>query len=538
MSRFSTWRSLFSPIALAAMVTMAISSALLIVPGTTATSMYFNDILIFLDGAYRVVHGQVPNKDFHTALGPVNYYAPGLGYWLTGRLGMAMPVGMAALMLVTAPIMIHVLRSRIRPLIGVPLAIFFMLLLATPMNTGEIPSKISFAMFYNRIGWVLLGILLVMHLQPKRPVRGQGWLDAAAAAALTMLLVYTKMTYGVVAFGFLVLMLMQRAQRHWVVGAIGLCVLVGLVVETFWGGTRAYITDLVVATQVSGVIEPGIYVRSFLDTSGEYAVFALIAGLALWRRPRITDFLFYGFCGAAGFALLNQNFQIIGIVSMLTGAAVAAEILLRQQQPAPSRTMQTVIQGVPFAVMVLLLPIALSSAAAIGVHTAIATTRAGVALETPNGRDLRIVNLLDEYHFGFYTDYVETLANGAELLASLNSSASRVLVMDFVSPFTSLAGLPPPEGGPAWMHSNRNFDLEYHLPAEEVLGGVDVVMIPAQPIADGTTEKMEEIYRPYLERHFRLSRVTTFWSLYQRRTAPGADMGLTRLNRNTKSGAL
>ncbi|WP_298972298.1 hypothetical protein [uncultured Roseobacter sp.] len=527
MSRIS---GLFSPIALATLVTTVMCSVLLVLPGTTATSMYFNDILIFLDGAYRVVHGQVPNQDFHTALGPINYYMPGFGYWLTGRLGMAMPVGMAALMLVTAPIMIHVLRSRMRPLIGVPLAIFFVLLLATPMNTGEIPSKISFAMFYNRIGWVLLGILLVMHLRPERAVRGQGWLDAAAAAILTMMLTYTKMTYGVVAFSFLILVLLQQAQRRWAFGAIGLCVLIGLVVEAFWGGTQAYITDLLVATQVSGVIEPGIYLRSFLDTSGEYAVFVLIAGLALWHRPRFTDFLFYGFCGAAGFALLNQNFQIIGIVSMLVGAAVAAEILLRDQHPAPSRKMQTVIQGVPFAVMVLLLPIALSSAAAIGVHTAIATTKAGVALETPNGKDLRIVNLLDEYHFDFYSDYVETLASGSALLASLNSSASRVLVMDFVSPFTSLAGLPPPEGGPAWMHSNRNFDLEFHLPAEEMLGGVDVVMIPTQPIADGTTKKMEQIYGPYLERHFRLTRVSKFWSLYQRRAAPGADMGLTRLN--------
>lgn len=526
MSRIS---GLFSPIALATLVTTLMCSALLVLPGVTATSMYFNDILIFLDGAYRVVHGQVPNQDFHTALGPLNYYIPGLGYWLTGRLGMAMPVGMAALALITAPIMIHVLGSRMRPLIGVPLAIFLVLLLATPMNTGEIPSKISFAMFYNRIGWVLLGILLVMHLTPRRPVRRQGLLDTAAAVMLTILLAYTKMTYGVVAFCFLVLMLLQPAQRGWAFVAIALCALVALVVEAFWGGTRAHITDLVKATQVSGVIEPYIYVRSFLRTSGEYVVFVLIAGLALWQRPRLTDFLFYGFCGAAGFALLNQNFQIIGIVSMLAGAAVAAEILLRHQQLAPSRPMQTIIQGAPFAVLVLLMPIALSSAAAIGAHTVVAVTKAGVALETPNGTDLRIVNILNKDQFEFYSGYGQTLGSGAALLASLDKSASRVLVMDFVSPFTSLAGLPPPEGGPAWMHDNRNFDLEFHLPAEEMLGGVAVVMIPMQPVSEDTTEKMQQIYGPYLERHFRLTRSTGHWDLYQRRPAPEADMGLTGL---------
>ncbi|WP_299706589.1 hypothetical protein [uncultured Tateyamaria sp.] len=515
--------NLFSPIAMATWATTAICAALLVLPGVTATSMYFNDILIFLDGAYRVVHGQVPNQDFHTALGPLNYYLPGFGYWLTGQLGMAMPLGMAALMLVTAPIMVHVLGTRMRPLIGVPLAIFLMLLLATPMNTGEIPAKISFAMFYNRIGWALLSILLVMHLQPERLVRWQGWLDAAAAATLTMLLAYTKMTYGVVAFGFLILMLLQSGQRRWAAGAIALCGIIGLVVEAFWGGTWMHISDLVEATKVSGVIEPYIYARSFLLTSGEYVVFALIAGLALWQRPRVTDFLFYGFCGASGFALLNQNFQMIGIVSMLAGAAVAAEILSRHQQTA-SPTLQTVVRGAPFVVLILLLPIALSSAAAVGVHATVAAKRAGVALETPNGQGLRIVNILNKGQFEFYSGYGQTLESGSALLASLDRSPSRVLVMDFVSPFASLAGLPPQEGGNAWMHDNRNFDLEVHLPAEEMLGGVEVVMIPKQPVAEGTTEKMQQIYGPYLEKHFELTKTSEAWFLYERRPANKTDI--------------
>ncbi|APX14043.1 hypothetical protein BWR18_19465 (plasmid) [Tateyamaria omphalii] len=514
---------MMSPVAVATWATTLICGALLVLPGVTASSMYFNDILIFLDGAYRVVNGQVPNQDFHTALGPLNYYLPGLGYWMTDRLGMAMPVGMAALMLVTAPIMIHVLGTRLRPLIGVPLAIFLVLLLATPMNTGEIPSKISFAMFYNRIGWVLLGILLVLHLHPERTVRWQGWRDAAAAATLTMLLVYTKMTYGVVALCFLVLLLLQPAQRRWAGSAIALCIGIGLLVEIVWGGTRMHIADLIEATRVSGVIESYIYVRSFLRVSGEYAVFALIAGLALWHQPRITDALFYFLCGAAGFALLNQNFQHVGIVTMLVGGAVAAEILLRHQHMVASRTMHSVLRGAPLAVGVLLMPIALSSATAIGVHAVMASTRAGVALETPNGTDVRIVNVFNRGQFEFYERYAQSLGSGAALLASLeNPGTSRVLVMDFVSPFASLAGLPPQEGGNAWMHDNRNFDLRVHLPAQEMLSGVDVVMIPKHPVAEGTTQKMQQIYGAYLEEHFELTRDTGSWSLYQRRPTPKA----------------
>jgi len=514
---------LLSPVALATWATTLICSALLVLPGVTVTSMYFNDILIFLDGAYRVVHGQVPNQDFHTALGPLNYYLPGFGYWLTGQLGMAMPVGMAVLMLVTVPIMIHVLTTRMRPVIGVPLAIFLMLLLATPMNTGEIPAKISFAMFYNRVGWALLGILLVMHLQPERPVRWQLCLDAIAAAMLVIMLAYTKMTFGVVGLGFLILLLLQPKQRRWGVGAIALCLITAVVIEMFWGGTKMHILDLVAATKVSGVIEPYIYARSLLLTSGEYAVFVVIAGFALWLRPRLTDFLFYVFCGAAGFALLNQNFQMIGIVSMLTGAAVAAEILSRHTQ-VTAPLVQRVILGAPLAVIIMLLPVALSSAAAVGVHAAFAVTRSGVALETPNGQGLRIVNILNKGQFEFYSGYGQTLESGVALLESLEKSPSGVLVMDFVSPFASLAGLPPQAGGNAWMHDNRNFDLRVHLPAEEMLGGVDVVMIPKLPVAEGTTRKMEQIYGSYLTQHFELTIVTDTWRLYTRRAHSKTDV--------------
>ena len=518
--------ALSSPIALATWGTTLVCAALLVLPGVTATSMYFNDILIFLDGAYRVVHGQVPNQDFHTALGPLNFYLPGLGYWLTDRLGMVMPLSMAMLMVVTAPIMVYVLGTRLRPSIGVPLAMFLMLLLAAPMNTGEIPAKISFAMFYNRIGWVLLGVLLVLHLQPEHPVRRQGLWDASAAAVLTMVLVYTKMTYGVVALCFLALLTLQPAQRRWAAGAIALCVGIALLVERVWGGTRMHIADLVEATKVSGVIEPYIYVRSFMQVSGEYVVFALIAGLALWHRPRLTDVLFYCLCGVAGFALLNQNFQITGIVSMLVGAAVAVEVMLRHQTTDASSGMRRLVQGAPLALGVLLLPMAMSSAAAIGMHTVMASTRAGVALETPNGTDIRVVNIFNKGQFEFYNRYGQSLGSGAALLASLSDAGTtRVLVMDFVSPFASLMGLPPQDGGNAWMHDNRNFDLAVHLPPEEMLGGVDVVMIPKHPVAEGTTQKMQQIYGGYLETHFERTRETGFWSLYQRRPAPAADSG-------------
>ncbi|SFQ63880.1 hypothetical protein SAMN05421853_11513 [Roseivivax halotolerans] len=514
--------SVTRPIPLAVLLTTALCCALLILPGVTVSSMYFNDLLIFLDGGYRVVHGQVPNIDFSTALGPLSFYIPGAGYWLSGSLGLAMPVGMSLLMLLIAPIAIHVIGSRMRPLIGVAVAIFVMLLLATPMNTGEAFSRVSFAMYYNRIGWVLLALLLILFLRPERPTRHQTALDAAAAAALALLAGYTKATYGVVAAGFLLILLLQPGGRRFAMLAIfGGLVGVALV-ELAWGGTRIHIGDLIVATQTSGGRSVTSYVRSALETSDEYVVFLAFATAGLWVRPNVTDALFYGFCIAAGLMLLSQNFQTEGIVSLLVGTTVAAETLARSARPGMGPFAEAVTRGAPLAAILLLLPIGVSSAGALGLHAAAAATRSGVALETPNGQGLRVMNTTSDGQFAFYTRYAESLDAGAQLLQRLEAAPRRVLVFDFVSPFSSLLGVTPPDGGPAWMHNGRNFDAKNYFPAEEVMGGVDVVMVPKRPVAGGTTKLMLDIYGAHLEENFRLEKDTELWKVYLRREARSA----------------
>src|SRR5215211_7489200 len=115
----------------------AICALLLALPGQTITTKYLNDLFIFLDGVHRVAEGQVPNRDFHTALGPLVYYAPALGYWLSGNLGGAIPVGMALLVLTIGLAAAHIVSSRLRPVIALPFAIFLILIAATPLNLGE-----------------------------------------------------------------------------------------------------------------------------------------------------------------------------------------------------------------------------------------------------------------------------------------------------------------------------------------------------------------------------------------------------------------
>src|SRR3712207_6575958 len=140
---------------------------LLALPGQTVTTAYLNDLFIFLDGAHRVASGQVPNRDFHTALGPLNFYVPALGYWISGSMGGALPTGMAAATIILALPMIHILGSRLQPAVAIPYGLFLLLIVAVPINLGEGIASLSFAMFYNRIGWAALSTLLVLYVQPE-----------------------------------------------------------------------------------------------------------------------------------------------------------------------------------------------------------------------------------------------------------------------------------------------------------------------------------------------------------------------------------
>ena len=125
-------------------VAIAVVAALLLAaPGQTVSARYLNDLMMFLDGAHRIVSGQVPHRDFHTPMGAVTNGLPAIGLWLTGSLGAAMPTGVGLLILALAPVMAYVLTSRLRPAFALPMAVYLSLILAAPANLGESPGALS-----------------------------------------------------------------------------------------------------------------------------------------------------------------------------------------------------------------------------------------------------------------------------------------------------------------------------------------------------------------------------------------------------------
>lgn len=508
-----------------ALACAALAALLLAAPGQTVSARYLNDLFVFLDGAHRVLAGHVPHRDFHTPIGPVTNLIPAVGFLLTGSWGAAMPIGMSLVILLLAPVMAHVLSSRLRPVLALPLALYLMLILAAPANLGEEPRVLSFAMFYNRIGWAAFALLLLMYLPPRHGAR---WLaDAASAGALTILMLYTKATYGVFALAFLCFMLLDRRQWRWPALALAATLWVTLLLEVLWRLPSGYVADLVQAARASGAVQGGVgmLIAGVSVNLLDYALFALAAAIALYRAPGLRHLVFFAACAVAGLLIYNQNFQPPGIVALAAAAAVAAEIVARSLAPGDRvrRPFTFAIVGLVFAMIV---PTLAGRAIALATHLALAT-RPAQALPLDRLDRVVLADTGTKFDVEYTASYLATIADGARALAALGPPPSRVAVLDFANPFSVGLGLAPARGDYTVSQLGRTFDKTHFLPPETVLGDAAVVMYPiGWRIDAATADGFFELYRPYIEAHFELARETPFWKIYLRRQ-PGAPPGAT-----------
>ena len=502
------------PVAGIVLAAAAILALLLALPGETVTTAYLNDLFIFLDGAYRVVSGQVPNRDFHTALGPLSFYVPAIGYWISGTMGGAMPTGMAVTTLALALPMAHIFSSRLQPMVAIPFGLFVLLIVAVPTNLGEGIASLSFAMFYNRIGWAALATLLVMYLRPKQSNTRQNFFDAFCAAGLTLAMVYIKATYGLVALAFLTFMLFDARQRRWAAGALGLTLACGLIIEFFWQGSRAHLDDLILAGKVSGSRGFVDLVLGFLRHLADYVMLAILAIPVLWRTRSLRDLLFFGICAGPGLMIQNQNSQPWGVITIFAGAAVAAELLLRTSRlPQPKGRLPTNV-GAPLVLLAFLLPTSIHCFMALCVHTAAATLRVGEPFGLPRFDGLRLTTLWVPGDRSFMTAYLASIQEGARLLGELPFKPEHVSVLDFANPFSAGLGLPPPRGDNAWLHWGRNVNDAHFLPPEQLLGNVSVLMEPKWGI---NNLPLSSLYGNYIREAFEPVRETDLWIVHRRR---------------------
>ncbi|MBY3591772.1 hypothetical protein HJA87_18125 [Rhizobium bangladeshense] len=494
-------------------------AVMLALPGRTINAAFINDVLIFIDGAHRITFGQVPNRDFHTALGPLVFYLPAAGYLLSGNFGAAIPLGMAIVVLAFIPAIIRILVSRLSPSLAAALGIFLILILAAPINLGSSIWYPSFAMFYNRIGWVALGLLLVMYLTPQLQRGRNDAADALAAVFLLLVSFYTKATYGLAGTAFLlIVILLDRQQRRWTVTALLLTGLAMIVIEFVWRGTAQHIEDLRAAARVSGGHDVGSILKNLRENLSDLVVFAAFVLVVIWQTRSFRDLFFSGFCIGSGLAIINQNAHSWGIITLYCGAVVLAQRAVWLQQGDEGRRAGGLAlpAGALSALAALFLsPPIVHHAAALILHTSLAADKAGQSLGLPHFDDVREIDPPGGEP-DFIRRYLDDIVTGGALLQALPVPAERVFVLDFVNPFSAGLGIRPPAGDTAWFHWNRNINEKAYIPPEVLFADVKIVMVPKTGI---NSLPLQELYGPFLSARFEVVQKTSEWTVYQWRQA-------------------
>jgi hypothetical protein len=518
----------------------------LLLPGKTVATQHLWDVMTFIDAAGRINDGQVPNKDFHSPLGPLAYQLLALGANWGGGFGAMMPWAAALFVPMLAPLVIYACASRLSWLIALLFGLHILILCISPTFIGQVLPGPSWGMFYNRWGWGLLSLLFLFVL-PRRPAVGTDMLDGLAMAAIWLLLFYLKMTFAVIGGMFLAALIWFPHARRSIVVAGAASIVTVLVVELSWGGTLGYLDDIRTAALATGAVRGGLlglFATLFNNVQGAY-LFAAAILLALLARVRYDYLLMCLFMGAAGILLDRHNAQGPGILTFLPGAMVAILAPRRgEAEGKPAPALAALLLAAAIAV-----PVAAVGFANVAFHFLTAAGNppdrfTGTPLQgiitpqaptsTPN-QPGALAEATGALHGCGAVDPVLNLdanrgerplspegtvhfvADGVGLLRRTPTLAGATFVPDLGNPLNALTGRSAPVGVPAFNDAEITFSPSVHPRAERLFADVDVLMMPKFAQKYATFDLMRQLYGGYWAANFELVARSPCWDGYRRK---------------------
>jgi len=188
------------------------------------------DLPIFIDGAWRVAQGQVVHNDFSSPVGPVTFLIDALGIKINGPHLQSLSYGVA-IIFIFFTVLYYLLSLRVmHQVLGLLSSILIGSFLITPRVLGYyLPTSIGYVGQYNNIGYALFFIIgILLFVQDKRENKPLGLFDGAAIGGITVILLFTKITFAMAAFvliGYRLLVMHKKNTKEWIIG-----IFLGLVV--------------------------------------------------------------------------------------------------------------------------------------------------------------------------------------------------------------------------------------------------------------------------------------------------------------------
>jgi hypothetical protein len=183
---------------------LAIVSAVMVHFGAPIMNGRPWDVPALLDGAWRVINGQVPYHDFYAHHGPFAFYLTALGMKLSHPCMSAIVYGSVTFMSGLVVCGLVVLSRRTSALYAFLFTLLIGFLVLAPRPLGDPYDFIDHAMIYARYGEAVLLLLSILIFIPPRQ-QSRSWMDGAEmilAGLLLTILLFTKINYGLLGLAF------------------------------------------------------------------------------------------------------------------------------------------------------------------------------------------------------------------------------------------------------------------------------------------------------------------------------------------------
>jgi hypothetical protein len=504
------------------------------------------DVMILLDGAWRIVHGQVPNTDFYNPIGPMTDLLIAFGLKVASPSTSAITYGLILMTAIMVPLTWRIAKNRLPWALALLCALLTGSYLLSPRPPGYTLRDTTYAMIYNRESYVVfIALCLCLFLTPRILSRRSVSFDGVCVGVLLALLLYWKVTYFVAAVGITMaaMILVPRARNWWLAatgGFAGVCI---SLFALFRISLFRYLADLLYAIKAQSPAMRYKLLWAGITNNAMWMYllcFCLVLLSWAWGSSNTTRFsiariwlVVLSLVGAALFIESGNSAQGGGIDDPLyfTTAVIAVELFRRldsERVAEPGSSLRLAYTGS----LALLLPLFWGTIMG-GDLVSYAYTVAwdfGRRPHTDASQSLHSTTLSD-FHVPPGTDHVTNywparefparINDGIDLLKRNLRDGESVMTLDYANPFSFALGIKPGSDRILFWDQHVTFDVKNAPPAEDFLGRATVVMVPRlldRRIGFGfpTFDTLMALYGGYLHQHFHEVESTETWTLYRR----------------------
>ena len=522
------------------------------------------DLLSFFDGIYRTYLGQIPNRDFSTAVGAIQFLAPAYFMHLGADLLSSIRYYHAALLGLALCVIVYLQRTRIDNLVAVVLGALIALALACKYNFGDSAFQVTEAMVYNRVGYVFLTLELVLFIPSNRDKEILAVVDGLIIGLICGLLLYVKITFGAVAIAFAFLNLLADAVPSALkikssLAALAAFLLIVIIIELGFGGRFSWYRDVHMAMLansggnlrrhlllhklavnapeiVVGIVAPlailglsGTRIRMYwvvyavaitlssilllmYNNAQESVLFLPIAFIIFAMSKLDGGMRFHSLTGSRPYSLAMIFLSLFAMATiaypMLLNVVFASESSHHVGNQLSSTN--SVLNSIRTMPPVVGEPGILTSSQTIGtVENSPPLDGYMMARASRPGHHYELLSFPE---VGFYLD------EGLKAANSGCRKGSRIATLDSVNPFPALLGWPV-GGGMLFVQKDYLISREHHLSDEEMFGQIDCVLVPKLELVYEVRELLTDIYGPYLRANFIKTGETQMWTVLSAKAA-------------------